>query len=402
MTTFGNSLRRLGATALISAILAGCAAPSPPKPDEATVSRFIGQGYATDEHFAITTTDGTWAADGRTYHVALTVPAKTGSFPLVIYLPALGESRSGGEIWRKAWAQAGYAVLSLQPLAEDGDAWSSAKARAGDFTGLARERYSTKAMAVRLAALQGVWQELSRRQTRGEAPLERIDLSRVAVAGYDLGAHTAMIIAGEQPRGATLPTLSAPVRAFIALSPYADFSGAGFGSRYRAISTPVLSVTSDDDWDAAGLVSAPSIRRAPFEYMPPGNKWLLVMSGLSHAALGGGMMQENGEDLRQLESHASGGAGWSSSGGGHGGHHFGDHGGHGSTGSEARQGGTERAASPARPTLSPTARAIGIAAIQGVSTAFLDAYVKEDAIAQEWLAKDARRWLRESGEIKQR
>lgn len=373
----------------------------PPRPDEARIKQFLGQGYLTDDHFAISTTYATWTTGNETYDVALTIPAQMGAFPLVIYLPALGERRSAGEAWRTAWAQGGYAVLSLQLLAEDEKAWSSTRARTGDFTSLARERYSAKAMLVRLAALQGVWQELSRRRSQGEAPLERIDLSRIAIAGYDLGAYTAMIVAGEHLRDFTTPALPIPVRAVVALSPYADFSGAALSARYSGIHSPVLSVTSDDDWDSLGLVTAPSLRRAPFEYMPAGGKYLLAMSRLPHSAMGGENVQESGDEPQQAESYESGSQG-RSQGGGHGGHHLGDHGGHGNASGEAGGGRQQRSGSSGSTTLSLTARAIGMAAIQVVSTAFLDAYVKQDPIAQEWLDKDARRWLGDSGEIRKR
>lgn len=396
-----KSLCHLGVTAVMLAVLAGCSSHSPPKPDEAMVKQFLGRGYLTDDQFSIATTHAAWRADGESYDVTLTVPAGSGSFPLVIYLPALGEPRSAGEAWRTAWAQGGYAVLSLQLLAEDGSAWSSDKARSGDFTGLARERYSARAMAARLAALQGVWRELSHRRSRGEAPLDRIDLSRVAIAGYDLGAYTAMIMAGEQLRGFTLPALPIPVRAIVALSPYADFSGVALSRRYEAVRGPVLCVTSDDDWDSVGLVTAPSIRKAPFEYMPPGDKYLLTVSGLPHSVLGGGQAHEGGDDHPPAEGRPSEGSRRPQT-GGHGGQHFGGHGGHGSGGGAARHDGQEHPGAHARPGLSPTARAIGMAAIQGVSTAFLDAYVKQDPIAQEWLDRDARRWLRERGEIRKK
>lgn len=394
-------LRRAGVTALAWAVLAGCSSHSPPKPDEAKIKQFVGQGYLTDDHFAISTTYATWTAGNETYDVALTVPAKTGSFPLVIYLPALGEPRTAGEAWRTAWARGGYAVLSLQLLAEDEKAWSSTKARTGDFTSLARERYAAKAMAARLAALHGVWRELDRRRSQGEIPLKRIDLSRVAIAGYDLGAYTAMVVAGERLRNFTLPALPIPVRAVVALSPYADFSGAALSTRYQAIRGPVLSITSDDDWDSLGLVTAPSIRRAPFEYMPAGGKYLLAMSRLPHSAMGGGDIQEGGDEPQPAEKYESGSQ-RGSQGGGHGGHHLGEHGGHGNASGEAGVGGQERSGSSGRGTLSLTARAIGMAAIQGISTAFLDAYVKQDPIAQEWLDKDARRWLGDRGEIRKR
>jgi hypothetical protein len=37
-----------------------------------------------------------------------------------------------------------------------------------------------------------------------------------------------------------------------------------------------------------------------------------------------------------------------------------------------------------------------------VTTAFLDAYVKDDSIGREWLDKDARRWLGERGKIEKK
>ena len=393
-----KTLRHVGVIVLVSAVLAGCASPTPPKPDEARIKQFSGRGYLTDDRFAISTIDAAWTSGDATYDVALTVPARTGSFPLVIYLPALGETRSAGEAWRSAWAQGGYAVLSLQPLVADESAWSSARARAGDFTPLARERYSAKTMAARLAALQDAWRELVRRQSGRETPVDRIDLSRVAIAGYDLGAYTAMVIAGERLRDVTPPTLPMPVRAVVALSPYADFSGAALSTRYEGIRGPVLSVTSDDDWDSLGLVTAPSLRRAPFEYMPQGGKYLLTMSHLPHSAMGGGAMAE-ARDETSAEKYESGRQ-ERASGGGHDGHHLGGHGGHGQADGETGHRGEERSSHAGGAAISPTDRAIGIAAIQGVSTAFLDAYVKRDPIAQEWLDQDARRWLGERGEIR--
>jgi hypothetical protein len=41
-------------------------------------------------------------------------------------------------------------------------------------------------------------------------------------------------------------------------------------------------------------------------------------------------------------------------------------------------------------------------AVQDVSTAFLDAYLKGDALAREWLAADAERWLGAAGELRRK
>lgn len=397
--------------ALAFGFLAGCGTPThlSIKPDEAQVRQFAGRGYLTDDRFGIATTYASWQNGKGDYEVALTVPAQPGRYPLVIYLPALGEDRTAGEAWRSSWARAGYVVLSLQPLAEDARAWSSPRARTGDFTLLARERYSDQAMSARLQALQGALLELARRQAANEAPLDRVDLSNVAVAGFDLGAFTAMAIAGEELRNVVIPPLAVSIRAVIALSPYASFSGPSFTSRYRAIRLPVLALTGDGDADPLGLVPSPDVRRAPFEYMPPGDKYLALLAGMPHRSFGGGNLETEEEpDGRPAEyGNSIRGTGSSGGRGGSGGHgHFSAAGSHSHGGGGVQADGGEAGHAVSRQDvgqrLSATELAMGVASIQGISTAFLDAVLKQDAIALEWLTKDAGRWLGSRGELRRK
>jgi dienelactone hydrolase len=389
-----GGFRGFGATALALTLLAGCSTHTQPKPDAATVKQFAGRGYLADDQYGIATSFSTWVVGQHSVDIALTVPAKPGVVPLVIYLPALGETRSGGEAWRTAWAQSGYAVISFQPLAEDAKAWSSAAARSGEFSALARNRYAVKAMTARVGALCDVLAELARRQQQKEAPIERIDLTRIAIAGFDLGAYTAMAIAGENVGGVAMPTLPLPVAAVISLSPYADFSGAAFDVRYAGIRGPVLSVTGDNDADALGLVTSPSVRKAPFQYMPAGDKYLLTMADIRHATLSGGNAGA-GEEGRAPDQ--AGTSDRERQSGGSGGRRGGRKGSRDASGS-----GIGSRSGDGNVRLSPTSLAIGVAAIQSVTTAFLDAYVRKDAIAREWLEKDAARWLEERGEIKRK
>lgn len=391
----------LGATTLALSLLAGCAshAPQAPKADDAKVKQFAGRGYLTDDHYNVVTTFVSWVIGEQKFDIVFTVPAKQGTFPLLIYLPALGEKRNAGESLRTAWAQGGYAVMSVQPLAEDANAWSSERARTGDFTVLARDRYSAQAMTARLEALNLALAELGH-HPHSDAPLDRIDLTRAAVVGYDLGAYTAMIIAGENLRGVNKPAFPVLIKAVVALSPYSGFSGAAFADRYAGIKGAVLSVTSDSDIDALGMVTSPSVRKAPFQYMPAGDKYLLTLSDISHAVIGGGNVDEVNEQGHRFGNSGSGGSDEPQGGGT--GKHSGRRG-HGNGGGNGQTHDDGQEDLPAfGGTLSPTSRAIGLTAIQGVTTAFLDAYVKNDSFAQEWLDKDSRRWLGERGEIQKK
>jgi dienelactone hydrolase len=393
MTTRAISMIRLiGIATFALSLLAACSAHSPPKVDATRVKEFSGRGYLTDDRFSIATTSASWVSGGHSFDVAWTAPVEGQNLPVVVYLPGLGETRAAGEAWRTAWAQAGYAVLTVQPLAEDRSAWASGAARRGDFTGLAKERYSKDAATARMQRLAALLSETQARRAAADPLFARADFTRLAVAGYDVGAYTAMLAAGETPQGDAAPIhLPIPVAAFIALSPYADFSGSAFSARYQSITSPVLSITGDEDADPLGVVTSPSVRKAPFEYMPSRDGYLLWLADATHATMSGNSSVVGDESgsaaaARGDESPDSrqGGARRTGRRGGN------------TRGAESGGFGGGRAAA------SPTNRAMTVALVEGITTAFLDAYVKKDPIALEWLQKDAARWIGDHGEFRRK
>ena len=92
--------------------------------------------------------------------------------------------------------------------------------------------------------------------------MQHMDLSHIAIVGFDIGASSAMMVAGEAVPNVSIAGLPIHVGGVIALSPYADFSGSALDVRYRNINMPVLSITSDADSDANGSFP-PSLHQAP-------------------------------------------------------------------------------------------------------------------------------------------
>lgn len=389
-------LYALGAAAMVFSLLVGCATHAPPKVDEARVKQFAGRGYLTDDHFNIARTLSSLDVGDETFDIAWTVPVSGKTLPVVIYLPGLGESRISGEKWRTAWAQAGYAVLSVQLLGADQKAWSSAAARRGDFDGLARERYGEAATGMRLKSLVALLAELQKGHASDEALLHRLDLSRIAIAGYDIGAYTAMRAAGELPNvNSEQVHLPMPIGAIIVLSPYADFSGESFSTRYQSIVAPVLSISGDADFDATGLVSSPFVRKAPFENMPSHNAYLLWLANGTHAMLSGSALAATGETVNAGADRRGESRGSRKSGSRRQGRHSSNYP-DAEAGDDNHSGLVDRRSSPAA---SSTERAMDDSLIQGVTTAFLDVYLKQDPIAREWLQKDAGLWIGDLGEL---
>lgn len=342
-----------------------------------------------------------WNRGEARYDFILSAPTRPGRYPLVIYLPGLGESRSAGEVWRNSWAQAGYAVLSIQLLEEDGRIWESRGARNGDFLPLVRARYASDVVGKRQEALRGLLTELQHRRT-SDPLLANVDLNTLIFAGFDLGAQTSLIAAGEQvaPRGSNPSENSLPrPAAVILLSPHADFSGRAFDDRYSKLSVPILSVTGHGDTDAFGLVTSVTLRTAPFQHMPPGGKYLLMLEDTSHSLIGGESLAQRSarEGIRPSGSpggdresggndrQGGGGPGGPDNGGGRGGRRGpGNNGGDGFGGGQAETG---------------MGWGKNQSVIKAVTTAFLDQQVKQDSFAEEWMRKDARRWLRDMAEL---
>ena len=348
---------------------------------EAEVERHVKRGYAPDDAYATTATRETWTVDGEPIEVSLLGPVGDARHPLVVFLPGLGDTAESSLAWRKAWAEAGYAVLAVQPASEGSAVWKSEQARLGDFSAIARSHFAAASLAHRAQLLDGVFAELSRRAS--SASLAHVDASRIAVAGFDLGAQTAMIVAGQRVDGVSATRWPSSVKSVIALSPYADFSGMGLAADFGDIRMPVLGVTSAEDTDAYGLVTSASVRRAPFQYMPPGHKYLLVLAGAPHSLISGRESPDTASAQRDAGASGGGSSSRGSRGSGRRGMRDRGDAGPGSAGSSS----------------STVNWKMELADAKVVSVAFLDATVKDDSVAREWLSKDAQRWLGDLGQL---
>ena len=241
--------------------LAGCAGgPPPPKPWAETAAREL--------HLSLTS----FELQGRRVTVTRSTGAG-GPLPVVVYLPGIGQGSEAGQRWAAAWAQAGYAVLAVQPLEDDAAAWRSALARSGEFHELGELHYGDTLRSARLAALRRL---LAALQANPAAAGVALDWQHAALAGYEIGAQTALDL-GADATG-WLP------QAVIAISPPPMDAAAA--------TPPALLITSDTDGDALGLVTRPAERRRAFDTLRPGAGWLLTLPGLSHAALSGTLAPE--------------------------------------------------------------------------------------------------------------
>ena len=251
------------------------------------MAEFTGQGGYAGPNHAVSSTRETWPHDGVPVEVSIFIPDAPGKLPVVVYLPGVGEDTGQGELWRRPWAQAGYAVVSIQPKAYGEALWANHQAKPGDFKAVGRAVFSRHALEERLSQVCWALEQLAARVRGGNPRYASLDLGRMALAGYDLGAQTALVLAGEKVDLA-LPAPPPVFTAAILISPHADPAREKAPGRYAAIQMPLLLVSGGQDQDPAAI-STPASRKSLWNELPPGGKHLLWFERANHRLLSGSM-----------------------------------------------------------------------------------------------------------------
>jgi hypothetical protein len=102
-----------------SVAILGCAASHATNQMQAMVAQHANNGYIAQQARTGASTHEAWTIDRQPVDITLTTPIDGSGYPLVIYLPGLGESAEAGSSWRQAWVAAGYAVVSCNGPALD-------------------------------------------------------------------------------------------------------------------------------------------------------------------------------------------------------------------------------------------------------------------------------------------
>ncbi len=380
-------------------------------------------GYVAGAEIEIDSQREVWNHDHVQLDTMLTMPTAAGNYPLIIYLPSLGEDANAGRIWRETWAKAGYAVFSLQPVlitqalkeieamkklnpelereegfeAEDEldqsqsltEGWFGGKlqrpsrsAQNSELRYLGHEYFAVDNLKQRMQQVFWAYQQLKVRKSSGQ--FASVDLSKVIIAGYDLGAQTVAGMIGENFDSA-LPELPEfkPLAA-ITISPSVNLAKGNVRSRFKAIKLPLLVVTGTEDNDPYAISSA-SVRASLWEHAAAGSKYLLMLQNAGHQVLAGSEVSARfGAGRRGLSDQEQFGGSQVN----HRSRHTNDGLIMGLMGGRERRNAEQGYKQ--------------VAAVASVSSAYLDAVVKNDEFARFWLADKANVWLGNTGQVKQR
>ena len=273
----------------------------------------------------------------REIPIRVYLPAQTAATPVVLFSHGLGGSRAGASYLGKFWAARGYVAVFLQHPGSDENVWKNVAAQQRMAT--LKQAANLDNFLLRVGDVAAVLDQLEIWDKAANSPLAgRMDMTKIGMAGHSFGAVTTEAVSGETTARGAIFT-DARLKAAIVMSPSAP-KNADAQQAFGAVKIPWLLMTGTLDNSPIGGEDAASRLRV-FAALPKGDKYQLILNKAEHSAFTDNALR--------------------------------------------------RDAAPRNPNHHR--------AIEAISTAFWDAYLKGDANAKTWLESDKVRDVLEAADV---
>lgn len=316
------------------------------------------------------------AARSKDLHMRIAYPQGNGKFPLIIFSHGVGGSKDGYVPLVNFWVEHGY--VCIQP--SHADTGKLAGGRIDELMALLDDE-NLAVSKQRAADIAAVIDGLDQIEQSNAELKDKIDRTRIGVAGHSLGAYTAMLIGGATVWFKGEPparVADARVKAILALSPQGTGVQGLTRESFETIDRPMMSMTGSQDTGRNG--QKPAWHKEPFANSRPGDKYLVYIEGARHLSFSG-TFSGPGDEMEPRRSTGGDDAPGS----------FGGRGGYGGSGSGGMGGGV--GAFPGsrggrgRSDLKSQQKIFD--AIRRTSLAFFDLYLKGSDPAKAFLQSDA-------------
>lgn len=231
------------------------------------------------------TVDFTVIDPGRKRDIPIRVylPSEKSRSPVVLFSHGLGGSREGNAYLGRHWAGRGYVAVFLQHIGSDTSVWVD-KAMGGRLKAM-QEAANLENFILRVRDVSAVLDQLGLwNRGNGHVLGNRLDLEKVGMSGHSFGAVTTQAVSGQRiQRGGAVFT-DRRIDAAVIMSPSSPNRGTP-DEAFRKVTLPWLLMTGTKDLAVIGDADMES-RLAVFPALPPGGKYELVLYEAEHSAFG--------------------------------------------------------------------------------------------------------------------
>lgn len=228
------------------------------------------------------------AARDREIPLLVALPVSDEPAPVVLFSHGLGGSREACGYLREHWASRGYATVFLQHPGSDATVWQDVPLR--ERRAAMEKAASARNSQDRIADVGFVLDTLAEWNADASHPFAgRFDLEHVGMSGHSFGAKTTQAVSGQS--GWPARNGSDPrIDAAVIFSPGSPAGARTPEDAFAQVAIPWLLMTGTEDVSPIGNQSVES-RLAVFPALPPGNKYELVFEAGTHAAFTDGGQQ---------------------------------------------------------------------------------------------------------------
>jgi predicted dienelactone hydrolase len=216
----------------------------------------------------------------RTIPIRAYLPATNSPAPVILFSHGLGGSREGSSFLGKHWSARGYAVIFLQHPGSDTSVWKDQPAR--QRMAAMREAANGENFMNRVKDVPAVLDQLERwNKEKGHASAGKLDLKKVGMSGHSFGAVTTQAVSGQTLWGDKAPFRDSRIAAAVIMSPSSPTAGStqqAFGN----VTLPWLLMTGTKDTSPIRNIDVAS-RLAVFPALPAGSKYELVLDEAEHS-----------------------------------------------------------------------------------------------------------------------
>lgn len=221
------------------------------------------------------------AARQRDIPLRVYLPARSAPAAVVLFSHGLGGSREGYAYLGQHWSAHGLVAVAIQHPGSDDAVWKDVPV--AQRMAAMRQAANLKNTLARLKDVPAVLDQLARwNQTPGHPLQGRLDLARVGMSGHSFGAVTTQAVSGQRDATGRASFTDARIKAAIAMSPNSppiERNPDPFG----AVAIPWLLMTGTHDQGVVGEATVAS-RQAVYPALPAGGKYELVLAGAEHSA----------------------------------------------------------------------------------------------------------------------
>ena len=217
----------------------------------------------------------------REIPIRIYMPAGQMPAPVILFSHGLGGSRQGNSFMGRHWAARGYVAVFVQHPGSDTSVWQD-KPKVERMRAM-QQAASAKNFLLRVKDIPAVLEQLERwNATAGHSLSGRLDLKRIGMSGHSFGAVTTQAVSGQKTALANFTFTDPRIKAAVAFSPSTPRRGDA-KQAFGGVNIPWLLMTGTKDTALIGNADLES-RLAVYPALPPGGKYELVLDKAEHSA----------------------------------------------------------------------------------------------------------------------